>query len=272
MTIGGYQTASTGLFALVSGAGESAKQALFLVFKFDPLTPILPIQLLASEIPYDVVEVESLAPFAWSFPLLFGFFVWSLLYGTFLLMFQGKRGIKIVHLFLALVGVFTMMTLKSASGFTNHQLILLHAGGVALLFIQVMLTYAVLRLMSASRILEADPAGARQGHLPPSALGVALVLILLIPLLADIHNQFMVTRASGPIVEEIASNHNAEGPQYVTVTQISVRSGPALGDEVVGVLPKGTPVSVLKQEYGWFCVGENKWISPKFLMPATKKS
>ena len=271
LTIGGYRTASSGLFALVSGSGESAKQALFLLFKFNPLTPILPIQLLASEIPYGVVEVESLAPFAWSFPLLFGFFVWSLLYGTFLLMFQGKRGIKIVHLFLALLGVFAMMTLKSAAGFSNHQLIFLHAGAVVILFIQVLLTYAVLRLMSASRIQEAEPE-AIKGHLPPSALSIALVLILLVPLLTDIHNQFMVTRASGPIIEELAKNHNTEVPQYVTVTQISVRSGPTLGDDVVGVLPKGTPISVLKQEYGWFCVGENKWISPKFLMPATKKS
>lgn len=271
LTIGGYRNASSGLFALVSGSAESAKQALFLLFKFDPLTPILPIQLLASEIPRGVVEAESLAPFAWSFPLLFGFFVWSLLYGTFLLMFRGKRGMKIVHVFLALLGVFAMMTLKSAAGFTHHQLILLHAGAVVILFIQVLVTYAALRLMSAARIREGE-AEALKGLLPPSALGVALVLILLVPLLTDIHNQFMVTRASGPIIEELAKNHKADGPQYVTVTRISVRSGPTPGDEVVGVLPKGTAVSVLKEAYGWFCVGENQWVSPKFLMPVTKKS
>lgn len=268
LTFGGYRDASKGFFALVSGSSESAEQALFLVFKFNSATPIMPIQLITAEIFPGLMDVESIAPFAWSFPILFAFFVWSLLYGSFLLMFQGKKALKVCHLLLALLGVFVMMVLKAAFGFTNHHLILLHAGAVILLFVQILLTYSSLRYAAENKIQ--DPSEAVH-LLPPSVLSLALVLILLLPLLTDIMNQYSITRASLPIIEKLTINQNPDAARYVTTTQVSIRSGPALGDDIVGVLPKGTSVSALKGAHGWICIDENQWISPKFLRPVTKK-
>lgn len=269
-TFRGYDISSKGFFALAAGSTESAQQALILLFKSNPATPVLPIQLIASELSPGVVDVRFLYPFAWNFPILFSFFVWSLLYGTFLFMFQGKKPLKVVHLFLALLGVFLMMALKSFIGFTDHQLILLHAGAVVLIFIQVLLTYASLRYAAANKILESKNPSEPAGLLPPSALSVALVLIFLLPLVSDIQNQFAASRSSKSILTELKTNRKAEASQYVTAAQISVRSGPALGDEVVGVLPKGTRIIPIKEMHGWVCIGENRWVSLRFLVPVKK--
>jgi hypothetical protein len=269
-TFRGYDISSKGFFALAAGYTEPAQQALVLLFKSNPATPVLPLQLIASEFSPGVVNVKFIYPFAWEFPVLFIFFVWSLLYGSFLLMFQGNKALKVIHLFLALVGVFLMMALKSVFGFTDHQLILLHAGAVVLLFIQVLLTYASLRYSAANKITELKNTSKPAGLLPPSALSVALVIIFLLPLLADIENQMGSTLSSKSILKELTTNPKMENPQYVIAAQISVRSGPALGDEVVGVLQKGTRVFSLKEMHGWVCIGENRWVSSKFLVPVKK--
>ena len=99
---------------------------------------------------------------------------------------------------------------------------------------------------------------------------MALVLIFLLPLVSDIQNQFAASRSSKLILTELKKNRKAEATQYITAAQISVRSGPALGDDVVGVIPKGTPVFSLKEMHGWVCIGENRWVSSKFLVPIKK--
>jgi hypothetical protein len=55
--------------------------------------------------------------------------------------------------------------------------------------------------------------------------------------------------------------------QYVPVTHISIHSGPDAGDDIVGVLLKGTVVQALDERNGWVRIGENKWVSLKFLTP-----
>ena len=65
----------------------------------------------------------------------------------------------------------------------------------------------------------------------------------------------------------MASDVSKDRAQYVAVTQISIHAGPAVGDDVVGILPKGTSVRVLDKKYGWVCIGEKRWVSSKFLSP-----
>ena len=267
----GYQVSSKGFYAIAAGDTETAQQTLILLFKSNPANPLLPIQLLASEFFPRVVDVRFISQSVWDFPILFGFFVWSLLYGTFLLMFEDNRALKLVNLILSLLGVFSLMLLKSIFGFTKHYLIILHAGAVILLFIQVLLTYASLRYAAAKKIFESENQAEPADLLPPSALSVALVLIFLLPILTDIQNQVALTRSSENIHSEVTKNRGANVHTYITAAQISVRSGPALGDEVLGVLPKGTRISSIKEVHGWVCIGKNCWVSPKFLIPLKEK-
>ena len=139
---------------------------------------------------------------------------------------------------------------------------------VILLFLQVMLTYSSLRAIAIEEngyLEHINPL-----PLPPSALKIAIFLLIFLPILADLQNQFVLASPSGKIVQEMSSNSSSGKDQYITVTQISVRSGPAEGDDVVGFLPKGTCIQVLDQKHGWVCIGKSRWISNKFLRPVIK--
>lgn len=264
---GGNRIAARGFYALASGAGETAEQALILIFKFAPANPILPLQLAASVLLPGAVDVDLLFPFAFSFPTLFAFFVWSILYGSFLLSLQGLTAPKVVHLFCALVCIFLLMVLKSVFDIEKYHLVLLHAGAAALLLFQVLLTYASLRHAAAKKMIESDFPAKAADLLPPSALGLALILIFFFPVLADIHNQFALSRTTQAMITDLAKKHT-NSPSYVTAAQVSVRSGPGLGDDIVGILPKGTRISSIDEMNEWISIGKKRWISSKFLVPA----
>ena len=51
-----------------------------------------------------------------------------------------------------------------------------------------------------------------------------------------------------------------------------MRSGPAFGDDILGVLPKGTHVRVQDNRFRWVKIGDNRWVQEKFLRPAKPKS
>lgn len=264
--IQGYRVASMGLFAIMSGLTEPARQSFFQLFKFFPVTPMLPINLVAAKAMGLGLEIDSLMPFVWRSSYILMCFVWSLVYGALLLRMQGGKFLKVVHLALSLAGLIIMMTLKSLSIFTKEQLIFLQMGVLILFFLQVLLTYSSLRVAARGKnedMEETDPI-----PLPPTAFKVALFLLLILPILADLQNQFVLVSNSRPILQELASDQSKDQAQYVTVTQISIHSGPAVGDDVVGILPKGTLVHVFEKKYGWVCIGVNSWVSSKFLSPA----
>ena len=253
----GYRIASMGLFAIMAGLTEPAQQAFFQLFKFFPAAPMLPINLVAAKAMGSGLEIDALMPFVLSPSYIFVFFVWSLVFGALLLRMLGEKSIKTVHLGLASAGLFIMMTVKSLSSFTDEQLVFLQAGAIVLFFVQVLLTYSSLRFAASGKNVP----------LPPSAFKVALFLLIILPVLADIQNQFVLASDSRPIMHQLASDVSKDRAQYVAVTQISIHAGPAVGDDVVGILPKGTSVRVLDKKYGWVCIGEKKWISSKFLSP-----
>lgn len=197
----GYRIATMSLFATASGMTESAKQTLLLLFKSYPAAPMLPINLITAKAAGKVLEVDSLMPFIWGSPYLFGVFIWSLAYGTLLLMQRGMRFPKVLHLILSLAGVVVMMVMKATSAFTKEQLVFLHAGAVTVLFLQALLTYSCVRLAAGRR--NADTEEAAPIGLPPSGLRFALFLLIILPVLADLHNQFALASHSRPVIQEL---------------------------------------------------------------------
>ena len=261
----GYRIASMGLFAIMAGLPEAAQQALFQLFKFFPATPMLPINLAAAKAMGLSLEMEALMPLVWSPSYIFIFFVWSLVYGALLLRMWGGKFMKMIHLGLASAGLFIMMTVKSLSRFTDEQILFLHVGMVVLFFLQVLLTYSSIR--TAAEGEKAETETPKPTPLPPPAIKVALFLLIILPVLADLGNQFALSSQSRRLVQELATDKSESQGHYVTAAQISIRSGPAIGDEVVGILPKGTRVRALDKKYGWVRIGQNKWISSRLLSP-----
>jgi hypothetical protein len=211
----GYCIASIGLLATITGLTESAKQAVFLLFKFYPAAPILPVNLIAAKVTLKTIGVDSLLPFAWSSSQLLGFFIWSLAYGTLLLKFQGNRFPKIVHLVSSLAGLSFLMTIKSLGALKEEQLIFLHAGAIIILFLQVLLTYSSLRNAGREMSAENEEIKPISLPLPPSALRVALFLLLIFPILADLQNQFMLASGNRQIVQELTVQQSMNKPEYV---------------------------------------------------------
>jgi len=254
-----------GLFAIMAGLPEAAQQALFQLFKFFPATPMLPINLAAAKAMGLSLQMEALMPLVWSPSYIFIFFVWSLVYGALLLRMRGGKFMKVIHLGLASAVLFIMMTVKSLSRFTDEQILFLHVGMVVLFFLQVLLTYSSIRTAAEGEKAESETP--KPTTLPPPAIKVALFLLIILPVLADLGNQFALSSQSRRLVQELATDKSESQGHYVTAAQISVRSGPAIGDEVVGILPKGTRVRALDKKYGWVRIGQNKWISSRLLSP-----
>jgi len=53
----------------------------------------------------------------------------------------------------------------------------------------------------------------------------------------------------------------------VAIAPISIRSGPSTGDDILGVLPRGTRVRVHEVKFQWINMGKNNWVPEKFLRP-----
>jgi len=187
----GYRIATMSLFATASGMTGPAKQTLLLLFKSYPAVPVLPINLVTAKAADTILKVDSLLPFIWGSPYLFGIFIWSLAYGTLLLRQRGMKVAKILHLALAMAGVVAMMVMKATSTFTKEQLVFLHAGAVTVLFLQALLTYSCIRMAAGKKNEdeeEATPVG-----LPPSGLKYAALLLVILPILAGLHHQFVLS-------------------------------------------------------------------------------
>ena len=281
ITSEGYRVFSSGLFATAAGSADDARIATFLLFKFHPLNPTIALNLGASSIAGIEWGIDSLAPYVWSWNALFAFFIWSIAYGIVLLIQRDKRGPKVVHLFFAAFGLLGLIVLKSLFEPETEQLILIQAAGAILLLFQILLAYATLRAVAQGPREEAmahDPFKSYSTQkeqkeenrfigLPPSAVTLALALVLVVPVVKDLQHQFAISQSTNRIVQQINRNQPGAAPTLVAVTAVSVRSGPAAGDRVLGILPKGTSVQALERQSDWVNIGENKWVQEKFLAP-----
>jgi hypothetical protein len=256
----GFQVSSSGLLATLSGSAESSRQASFLLFKFHPANPMLAANVIALKL-RGTANLVSLAPYVWSWNALFVFFIWSLAYGIFLLRHGDNVWPKAMHLSFAVCGLGILLLLKSIfPPPMTWQMASLHAAAATLLVFQVLLTYAALRSFAGpekENPEEPDPFSDRpekektdvKRHplgLPPPALKITLFLFIVLPILADLHHQSELASSSAGMMTEIAG-HKMSISDLMTVAPISVHAGPAMGDGVVGVLPKGTRVPVVKK-------------------------
>jgi hypothetical protein len=161
-------------------------------------------------------------------------------------------------------------------------MIMIQAAATILIVAQVLLAYTTLREIAAGTS-EHDPKTVdpfndgqpgkdqaldrRFAGLPPSAVKLALVLFLVIPLIADMSNQFLTASSSKRIYHQITMDAENQKAGFTAVTAMSIRRGPTNGDELIGILPKGSQIQVLDKQNGWVEIGENKWIQEKFIRP-----
>jgi hypothetical protein len=186
-----YQIFSEGLFAVVCGWQDVASRAVLALFKEYPASPVVPLNLLAVEAGKMASAGEALHALAWTPALLLGLLFWSVGYGTWLLFWPGVRGLKVLHLLLAFGGLFTAIVLKATGMFKTGGFLYLHGAVVALLVFQALLTYSSLRTRASGK--EADSAHLGLRFLPPPAISVAALILLVLPVLADLQSQFLST-------------------------------------------------------------------------------
>ncbi|BBO74957.1 hypothetical protein DSCW_23740 [Desulfosarcina widdelii] len=285
-SIEGFYNASAGLLALLAGSPETSQQNLFLLVKFHPLNPLLAFNLIIFKLTGISWGIESIAPFVWSWKALFVFFVWSCALGIVLLMRKDNWGAKAFHLSLAVMGVAALIVFKSIHKPTAEILIVFQAAVPMLLLFQVLLFYASARTLvmdgkgkpAAPASPEYSTSGEHQQDgnstqrtigLPPAAIRLAVFIVLILPILADLQGRYQLSMASARIVAEVSENQAPASQKMVAVAPISVRSGPAIGDDVLGILPKGTRITVTDEKFNWANIGKNRWIPVKFLRPLT---
>jgi hypothetical protein len=216
----------------------------------------------------------------WGWNALFAFYLWSFACGIALLIRRDHLIAKSLHLCLAAFGLLALIFLKSVSTPTVGQMILFQAAAPLLLIFQVLLAYGSLRAAAAGGRAQASPLDAnafstpareksvkiRPVGLPPAALKLALFVFLVLPIMADLQSRFNLSASSARIMDEISLRQPAAG-EFVTVAPISIRSGPAAGDEVLGILPEGARIPVQEVKFEWVNIGQNRWVPEKFLRP-----
>jgi hypothetical protein len=103
--------------------------------------------------------------------------------------------------------------------------------------------------------------------LPPSAIAMTLALIFVMPILADLKHQAKISHYGKKLGEEMEMATPANERVLVAVAPISIRSGPSTGDDILGVLPRGTRIRVHEVKFQWINMGKNNWVPEKFLRP-----
>jgi len=264
----GYRIAIDGIFSGFSESPESSQNALFELFKFHPATPLLPINLLILKIAGASIDPGPLMPFAWRLTSMFAFFIWSIVFGGLLLMLPGRKTLKITHLILAVSGLIITMLLKTSDAPLGGELILLHAGTVSVLFFQILTTFSSLRHAVTKGRKDGQPSGMPA----PSTIKLAVFLLIVVPLLSDLQNQFTRAPSSNSIINKPLKSEPSKNNHFIAATRISIHKGPADSDDIVAILPKGTRITTLEQKFGWVRIGKNQWILPKYLYPVTTAS
>jgi hypothetical protein len=284
--IEGFQIAAAGLLATAGGSPESAQNAVFLLMKYHPANPMLSINLSAQAVSGAGWDVASLAAYAWHWNTLLFLYLWSFVFGTGLLFRSGIGFMKTLHLITATSGLAALIFLKSKSLITTEHIIGFQAAALLLLLLQVLMIYASLRRAAAEDVDppsdgDAKPFGGLQRPqrlpkfnycgLPPSAIAITLSLFFMLPILADLKYQAQLAYHTRQLVENMNLATSDNDSMRVAVAPLSIRSGPSLGDDVLGVLPKGARISVQDEKFGWVHMGQNHWVPEKYLRPVVQE-
>jgi hypothetical protein len=277
----GFRIFSSSVLAVLSGSTGSAQQGSFLLFKFHPANPMLAVNLVVSKLAG--LSVEAVMPFARNPNFILAFFIWSLVYAIVLLVGKNRVGTKTLHLLFAACGLGVLILLKSTSSITREQMVFFHGFAVVMLFFQVFLTYSLLRGLAlqengmvkrpdpfSTTFYAAQPQKENTGTgLPPSALTLALCVLFVLPVISDLGHQFYTNRTSAGILPDSAAFHKPGAGDMVVSGEVSIHSGPAYGDDIVGVLSKGALVFAKDRKSGWVNIGKDRWIPEKYVVSAT---
>lgn len=282
--MGGIQMSAAGLLAAAAGTADPARNAAFLLMKYHPYNPMLALNLFAQIMSPSALDVAALAPFVWNWNIAFFLYVWSFAFGIAMLVRQGMALAKTLHLVAATAGLAFLLILKSKSLVTNEYMIALQAGALMILLWQLLLVYASLRQTAAgASTVNAEnemPFGETRKTrrrklnyrgLPPSAIAMTVALFLVLPILADLNGQAQKLLYGKKLAQEIKMKPSATEKVLVAVAPVSIRSGPSLGDDILGVLPEGTRIRVHDIKFNWINMGKNNWVPEKFLRPVLSK-
>jgi len=283
--IEGFQVSVSGLLAAVAGSPEASHKATFLMMKYHPANPMLALNLGVQALSGVEWDLASLAPYVWDWNTLLFLSVWNFALGLLLVTRPGMVFIKAIHLLLATVGLTTLIFLKSKSLVTTEYLIALQVAALLMLLLQMLMTYALLRGKAAedfkvfpegeTKRLDDRKSPQKQPkldhrRLPPSAVAITLALFFVLPILADLGHQVKLAAYTRQFVDNENPAAHSNSDVRVAEATLSIRSGPSLGDDVLGVLPKGARIHVRDAQFGWVHIGHNHWVSEKFLRPLNK--
>lgn len=278
----GFQVSVAGLLDAVTGNPESSRNASFLLMKYHPANPMLAVNLGVQAATATEWDRASLAPYVWHWNVLLFLYIWSFAFGILLFLRSGLSFMKPLHLVAAAAGLTALIFLKSKSLVTIEYLMIIQAAVLWLLLFQVLMIYASLRRAAAgpSEVSAPPEAGpfsntpkAQQTPpfdyrgLPPSAMAIALSFFFVLPILADLAHQVQLASHTMQLVKAMDPASSANEHVRVAVAPLSIRSGPSLGDDVLGVLPKGTRIHVQEARFGWVRMDQNHWVPEKFLRP-----
>jgi len=281
LSIEGFQISIAGLLAAFTGSVESSQNAVFLLLKYHPANPMLAVNIGVQAATGAGWDIASLAPYVWHWNVLFYLYMGSCAFGILLLIRPGIKFMKTLHLTLTIVGLTALLVLKSKSLMSIEYGIMLQAAVLLLLLLQMLMIYASLR-RSAAEKFDASKEGKPQpfgkpkeskepeySHhgLPPSAIAITLSLFLIFPILADLEHQAMLAFHTRQFVKNADRTIQDKGNVLAAVAPLSIRSGPSMGDDVLGVLPKGARIRFQDAQFGWVDMGENHWVPEKFLRP-----
>jgi|GEM_PF-2337194 len=280
----GIQVSATGLLAAAAGAAEPARNAVFLLMKYHSFNPMLAVNLVAQMMTPWALDIAALASFVWNWNILFFMYVWSFAFGIAMMVRQGMALAKTLHLVAATAGLVLLLFLRSKSLVTTEYMVVFQAGVLMVLLWQLLLVYASLRQTAAAALaVHANkdmPFGeTRKTHrpkcnyrgLPPSAITIALAMLFVTPILADFNRQVQDSRYGNRLAKEMGMAPSTTDMVLVSVAPVSIRSGPSLGDEILGVLPEGTRIRVHDIKFNWVNMGKNNWVPEKFLRPVIGK-
>jgi hypothetical protein len=280
--IEGFQVSVSGLLAAFAGSPESSQNASFLLMKYHPANPMLAVNLGAQAATGAGWDVASLAAYTWHWNTLLFIYLWSFTFGIALLLRPGIGLMKTLHLITATLGLAALIFLKSKSLVTTEYRIGFQAAALLLFLLQVLMIYAALRRAAAQNgeaAMEGDaksfgelqnsqqPPKYNYRGLPPSAIAITLSLFFVLPILADLKHQVQLASHTRQLVEDMNLATLDKDQLRIAVAPVSIRSGPSIGDDVLGVLPKGVRIPVQDVKFGWVHMGQNHWVPEKFLRP-----
>jgi len=281
LSIEGFQISMAGLLAAFTGSVESSQNAVFLLLKYHPTNPMLAVNLGVQAATGAGWDIASLAPYVWHWNVLFYLYMGSCAFGILLLIRPGIKFMKTLHLSFAMVGLTALIFFKSKSLMTVDYRVMFQAALLLLLLLQALMIYASLKRSAAEQSAASkegkpqpfgkpkEPKGPEYNHhgLPPSAIAITLSLFFVFPILADLEHQAMLASHTRQFVKNADRTIQDKGNVLVAVAPLTIRSGPSLGDDVLGVLPKGARIRFQDARFGWVDMGENHWVPEKFLRP-----